>query len=190
MNFKSFIETLKKNWIVTSAITALIGLVLVLFPTGTLKVISYVIGALAVVMGVIRTVRYFKQDHTYPFLFQSDLVAGLISAGLGLFLITQPKTVINLVPHIFGILLVGCGVGNILRAVDAKKAGISTWGVLLALAIVSIVLGVVIMGSPFETMEISVILIGSGLIYEGITDLITTLMVGKRIDSWKKSAMQ
>lgn len=190
MDVSAFLNKMKKNWIASAIVTAVIGLLLVLFPGKSLEFISYCVGFVAVVMGVTRTVRYFKQDHTYPFLFQSDLVAGLISAGLGLFLITQPKTVINLVPHIFGILLVGCGVGNILRAVDAKKAGISTWGVLLALAIVSIVLGVVIMGSPFETMEISVILIGSGLIYEGITDLITTLMVGKRIDSWKKSAAQ
>ncbi|MBR5379788.1 MAG: DUF308 domain-containing protein [Clostridia bacterium] len=185
MNFKSFIETLKKNWIVSSAITALIGLVLVLFPTGTLKVISYVIGALAVVMGVIRTVRYFKQDHTYPFLFQSDLLVGLLSIGFGLFLIISAETVISMVPFVFGILLIGCGVGNVLRAIDARNAGLSSWAVLMALAVISIAVGIVCMANPFTVMETAVIVIGAALIYVGITDIVTTVAVSKRIRLWK-----
>ncbi|MBQ4451913.1 MAG: DUF308 domain-containing protein [Clostridia bacterium] len=185
MNFKSLIETLKKNWIVSSAITALIGLVLVLFPTGTLKVISYVIGALAVVMGVIRTVRYFKQDHTYPFLFQSDLLVGLLSIGFGLFLIISAETVISMVPFVFGILLIGCGVGNVLRAIDAKNAGLSSWAMLMALAVISIAVGIICMANPFTVMETAVIVIGAALIYVGITDIVTTVAVSKRIRLWK-----
>ena len=187
MNYKTLLEQLKRNWIASAAVTILIGLVLLLFPGFTLSFISYCLGGVAIVMGVTRTVRYFRQDHTYPFLFQSDLVVGLLTIGLGLFMITQPKTVMSLLPHIFGILLIGCGIGNILRSVDAKKAGFSQWGVLLALAIISIVLGWLILANPFGAVETVVIFIGACLIYEGVTDIITTLLVGKRIDSWKKS---
>ena len=190
MNISAFLEKMRKNWIASAAVTAVIGLLLLLFPGKALEFISYCVGFVAIAMGVTRTVRYFKQDHTYPFLFQSDLVVGLITVGLGLFLITQPKTVITLVPNIFGILLAGCGVGNILRSLDAKKAGLNTWGLLLALAIISIVLGALILGSPFEVMEVTVAVIGGCLIYQGVTDLISTLIVSKRIESWKKSNAQ
>ena len=187
MNIKSIFDKIRRNWIASSIATIVIGLLLLLFPRDTLNVISYCIGIAAVIMGVIRTVRYFRADHTYPFLFQSDLVVGLIMVGVGIFMVTQPQTVVSLVPHIFGILLAGCGVGNILRALDAKKAGISLWGILLVVALISLVLGVLIMLNPFGALELVISIIGGGLIYEGATDLITTLMLGKRIDAWKKS---
>lgn len=187
MNYKKLLADLKRNWILSAVITCAFGLVLLLFPNQALTAVTYTLGFLAVVMGVIRTVRYFKQDHTYPFLFQSDLVVGLMTVGLGLFMITQPQTVLSMLPHLFGILLVGCGVGNILRAVDAKKAGIAQWGVLLALAIISIVLGWLIICNPFGVLDTLVAIIGAGLIFEGVTDIVTTLWVGKRIDAWKKT---
>ena len=187
MNFKSFYEKMKRSWIFSAIVTIVLGLILVLFPAAALNSVCYVLGAIAIAMGVIRTVRYFKQDHTYPYLFQSDLVVGLLSVGFGIFMVSQPVTVLSLVPHIFGMLMVGCGIGGIMRAVDAKKAGFASWGVLLALAIVSIALGWLIMLNPFGAMETVTVVIGGCLIYQGVTDVVSTLLVGKRISEWKKS---
>ncbi len=187
MDLHTVYNKLKQNWVFSAIITIILGLLLVLFPAAALTSISYAVGGVAIAMGVIRTVRYFKQDHTYPFLFQSDLVVGLLSVGFGIFMVSQPVTVISLLPHIFGILLVGCGIGSILRAMDAKKAGFSSWGLLLGLAIVSIVLGGLIMSNPFGAMETLVIIIGAGLIYQGVTDFVTTLIVSKRLDQWKRA---
>ena len=187
MNFQSVYTKLKTSWVFSAIVTIILGLILVLFPAAALTSVSYVMGGIAIAMGVIRTVRYFKQDHTYPFLFQSDLVVGLLSVGFGIFMVSQPVAFLSLLPHVFGILLVGCGIGSILRAVDAKKMGLAYWSVLLGLAIVSIVLGMLIMINPFYFAETTVIVIGACLIYQGVTDIVTTLAVGKRIDEWKKS---
>lgn len=187
MNFQSVYNRLKKSWICSASVSIVLGLLLVLFPAAALTSVSYVLGGIAIAMGVIRTVRYFKQDHTYPFLFQSDLVVGLLSIGFGIFMVSQPVTVLSLLPHIFGMLLAGCGIGSILRSLDAKKAGFPYWGVLLGLAIVSVVLGLLIMGNPFGAVETAVILVGACLIYQGVTDILTTLAVSKRITAWKKT---
>lgn len=185
MDFQSVCKKLKESWIFSAAIIVVLGLILVLFPAETLTSVSYVLGGLSIAMGVIRSVRYFKQDHTYPYLFQSDLAVGLLSVGFGIFMVSQPVKVLSLLPHVFGMLMVGWGVGGILRAVDAKKAGFSYWGVLLGLAIVSIVLGWLIMANPFGAMETATIVIGAGLIYQGVTDIVAVLAVGKRITQWK-----
>ncbi len=187
MNFQSICSKLKASWFFSAIVTIVLGLLLVLFPAAALVSVSYVVGGIAIAMGVIRSVRYFKQDHTYPFLFQSDLVVGLLCVGFGIFIMTQPAAFVSMLPHVFGILLVGCGIGSILRAVDAKKMGFAYWGWLLGLAIVSIVLGWLIMINPFGAAETAVIVIGACLIYQGITDIVTTFTVGKRIDKWKKS---
>ena len=106
---------------------------------------------------------------------------------LGLFLLASPEKVLSMVPFVFGVLLAGCGVGNVLRAADAKKAGLSAWKVLLALALISVAAGVVCMVNPFEVMETTVIVIGGSLIYTGITDIVTTLAVRKRIEAWRNA---
>ncbi len=187
MSYKEIVEKLRKNWIVSAVVTIMIGLVLVLFPGSTLRAINYVLGGIAIAMGVVRVVRYFRQDHTYPFLFQSDLIVGLLAIGLGLFMLSKSEAVLSLVPFIFGLLLIGCGVGNILRSVDARRAGVPFWGVLLVLAILTAVAGSVILSNPFGALEVCVAVIGACMIYEGATDIVIVSLTGKRIDAWKKA---
>ena len=177
---------IKRNWIISTVVTGLIGLVMLLFPGSVLLSACYCIGGLTIAMGVIKVVRYFKEEHLYPYIFQSDLVLGLFTIGLGLFMVTSPSVFMTLVPQLFGMLLIGFGVGNILRSVDAKKAGFRYWGVLLGMAIVSIAAGLVIMSNPFGTNEVLVVVTGGALVYESITDLLTTLISQKKLKTLQR----
>ena len=75
---------------------------------------------------------------------------------------------------------VGFGIGNILRALDAKKAGNRRWGVLLGMAALSALLGAVILSNPFAVMKTAVIVIGAALIYEGATDIALVFFSDRR----------
>ena len=190
VKFGELWDKFKKSWILSAIITGLIGLVLLLFPGSALLSVCYCIGGLTIAMGVIRVVRYFKQEHAYPYLFQSDLVVGLITIGLGLFMVTSPTAVMNLLPNFFGILLVGCGIGNILRSVDAKKNGFTKWGFLLGMAILSVAAGAVILNNPFGAIETVVAVTGGCLIYESVADLLTTFLLNKKIKTIEKKIEQ
>ena len=187
MYFQEIIEKLKKNWICSAILCILAGLVMLLWPGPVLEGLCYVMGGVAIASGVIRMVRYFKQEHSRPVIFQSDLIVGQFSLGLGIFMVSKPQTVMGLVPTLFAIVMIGFGIANILCSVDAKKAGFTRWGLLLALAIVSMLLGYVILLGPFATMAVTVSVIGACLIYEGVTELVTVLVAGKQIDAWRKS---
>ena len=187
MKFGELWNKLKKSWIISAIVTGVIGLILLLFPGNALLSVCYTIGGLTIAMGIIRVVRYFKQEHGYPYLFQSDLVVGLITIGLGLFMITSPTTVMSLLPNLLGILLVGCGIGNILRSVDAKNSGFAQWGVLLGMAILSVLAGLTILSNPFGTIELVVAVTGGCLIYESLIDILTTLIINKKVKAARKS---
>lgn len=187
MSFKEIMERLKKNWIASAVLCIVAGLILILFPAAALDAVCYTVGGIAIASGVIRVVRYFRKDHTYPVIFQSDLIVGLFALGVGIFMVTNPKNVMGLIPAIFSIVLIGFGIANILRAVDAKKAGFGPWGVLLALAILTIILGYVILLNPFATLTATLALIGACLIYEGVSDIVAVLLVGKKIEAWRNS---
>ncbi|MBR1584343.1 MAG: DUF308 domain-containing protein [Clostridia bacterium] len=187
MRFQTVMEQFKKNWIASAVLCIVAGLIMLLWPGPVLDAVCYVLGGISIAAGVTRIVRYFKQDHTYPVIFQSDLIVGLFTLALGIFMVTNPQAVMSMIPTLFAIVMIGFGIANILRAVDAKKAGIGPWGVLLAMAILSIILGYVILMGPFETLAVTVAVIGGCLVYEGVTDIITVLLVGKRIEAWRKS---
>jgi len=187
VNFNEIWEKIKCNWILSAAVTGIAGLILLIFPGAALTSACYCIGGVAIAAGVIRTVRYFKQDHTYPFMFQSDLIVGLLTIGLGIFMIANPSAVLTILPYVLGLMMIGCGIGNILRSIDAKNAGFMQWGVLLALAIITIVLGWVIVGNPIGASEAAVAFIGGCLLYESITDFMTTFVVSKKIKTWKEA---
>lgn len=180
-------EKLKKNWIASAVLCIVAGLILLFFPQEALSAACYIVGGIAVAMGVIRIVRYFKQDHTYPVIFQSDLVFGFLALGLGLFMVTSPQTVMGLIPTLLALVIIGFGVANILRAVDARRAGFERWGLLLGLAILTAVLGWVILMNPFGTLAATVSVVGGCLVYEGAADIVTVLLVGKRIEAWRNS---
>ena len=188
MSFKEIMEKLRKNWIASAVLCIAVGLILVLWPGSVIVSVCYTVGGIAIALGVIRVVEYFRQDHTYPVIFQSDLIVGLFALGTGLFMVLNPQAVMGLIPVLFAIVMIGFGIANILRAVDAKRAGIGYWKILLALAILTVVLGWVILGNPFETLAATVALAGAGLIYEGVADIITVLLVGKRIGAWRGDA--
>ena len=187
MNISEIWNKVKQNWIISAVVTGLIGLVLLLFPGSALTSVCYCIGGLIIALGVIRVVRYFKQEHAYPYMFQSDLVTGLITIGLGLFTVTSPVSVMSMLPYLFGLLLAGCGVGNLLRSIDAKESGFAQWGVLLGLAILSILMGLVILSNPFGTLEVVIAVVGGCLIYEAVTDILTTLILSRKIKLWKSA---
>ena len=185
MNMRDMLEQAKKNWIVSAALCIVVGALLFLFPESTLVVLCYIVGGIAVVAGVVRMVHNLKQDHTYPVIFQNELIIGLFFLGTGLFMLAAPRTVMGILPFLFAVVLVGFGIANILRALDAKHAGIAQWGILLALAILTVILGGVILFNPFETMAVALRIAGAGLVYEGISDIVTVLLVGKRIQTWR-----
>ena len=189
MNWSDWLDKIKKNWIISSAIIIVIGLLLVIFQEKVMMDLHYIIAGISIALGVVRIVTYYKQDHTYPFIFQTDLLLGLLILGLGLFaLLPGNGDIVNrLVPSIFGVVLIGCGVGNILRAVDAYKAGVRLWGLMLGVAIVTLALGWVVMLNPFVDPNVTAILIGAGLILEGISDIVIVLLAGKKIEAWRTS---
>lgn len=187
MNFKGLLEELKRNWMFSAILSMLLGLVLLLFPGITTRVVCFLLGGLIILYGLTHVIRYFRQENTYAELFQGDLMIGLFGIAIGLFMILRADVVVSLIPIIFGIVLMANGIAGVQRAANARRAGYSRWGLLLALAILTAALSILLLVNPFATIKVTVAVIGASLIYEGISDLVAMHLVGKRIEKWKKS---
>lgn len=183
-------ESMKKmssNWMFSAVTSMVIGLLLVLLPGFLTKAAGYLLGAAAVLFGVNRVITYFKQEKIYPEFFRGDLMIGLLAGTLGVFVMLNVQTVVSLLPLVFGAILFSNGVVGVQRAVQAQKAAYKQWWLLLIFALLTLGLGVVLVINPFGSLQAAVTLIGAGLMYEGVSDLLTMMLAGKKIDGWKHS---
>ncbi len=187
MNFKKIFERLQKAWIFSSLLSIVLGIILLFFPSITIQVVCYLLGGLAILYGIGRVIRYARQGEAYPELFRGDLMIGLFLIAIGLFIVFRIEFVAGFIPVIFGIALLASGIGGVQRSMDAKRAGYERWVALLLLAALTIALGLVLVLNPFASAQVAVAVIGASLIYDGLTDVLTILLVGKRIDEWKKN---
>ena len=167
-------KKLKWNLILMSALYLGLGIFLLLVPGTALNVVCYALGAVVLVCAVVQLVRYFAVERGV-FQSQLTLISGLVCLGLGAFLIIRSDIVVRLLPIVFGLFVIFDSLGRIQNALELRRCQYSSWKGFLLLALLSIVLGVVMIVDPFGAMETLVMAIGIILIVEGTLNLLSAL---------------
>ena len=186
MRLKEQWEKMRKNWLFSAAASAALGFLLLVMPGFLTKAAGYALGIGAILFGGSRVLNYFQEERMYPEFFRKDLMVGLLSVTLGILAMVKIDAMISLVPAAFGAVLFSNGVVGLQRALYAKKAAYSQWWLLLAFAVLTLALGLLLIINPFGVLKTAVRVIGAALMYEGITDALTMLIAGKKIDQWKE----
>ena len=135
--------------------------------------------------GVIKMMGYFSKDF-YCLAFQFDLAFGVLLAAVGVIIIIRRDVVVNLIFGIFGILILADALFKIQISIDAKKFGLSLWWRILLVAILTGVLGLLLLVRPFEAVEVMVVLVGVALLFEGILNLCVAIYTVKIIKNQKQ----
>lgn len=152
---------------VSSVLIAIVGLVLLLMPSLSNKVIVIGIGVLLLIYGVWRVVRYMRRD-TSEGNTNQDLMIGLICAALGLFMLVYSSVVISILPFLLGLFLIFGGAKSIQTAFDVRRYHGANWGWHLVIGIIFVILGIMAIRDPFSTAQILTRFVGVGLLLLGI----------------------
>ena len=123
-----------------------------------------------IVYGLIKILGYFSRD-VYCLAFQFDLAFGVLLAAVGVIIIVRRNVVVNLIFGIFGILILADALFKIQMSVDAKKFGLNLWWRIMLVAILTGVLGFLLLIRPSEAAEVMMILVGVSILFEGILNL-------------------
>lgn len=185
MEFEKWLEKLKKNWMASAGLCICAGLILLLFPRAALDLALYGASAFIILTSAVRVYEYLRSAKAGPALFEGELILGLLGLGLGVFLITNVRSVERVVPILFGVLLIGFAIIGVQRSLEAKEAGNDKWRFILVIAAISCVLGLLILFNPFRALNTMVKIIGASLIYEGVADGLSLKMLGQKL-KWVK----
>lgn len=152
---------------VGAIIMAVLGIILLIFPTLTNKVIVMGIGTALIVYGIYRVIRYLRREVTVA-VTQQDIFVGLISVVTGIFMLTYSKVVISILPFLFGLILIFGGAMSVQSAFDMKRFGSLRWSYNLFVGIAFAVVGVIALKDPFASAALLTRFVGAGLLIEGI----------------------
>lgn len=174
---KKFFTKLKWEKLVTAIVAIVLGIVFVADPNGSGDAVCKVAGVAMIVLAAAMLIRYFTSKQLFP----ENLIFSAVLLLLGIFFIAKSGVVMTVLGLFFGIFLVIDGASKIRDGIDAAKAKIQGWWIWFLLALLTIVLGVLVMfGESVMT------LLGVSLIVDGVSDIVTTLWLSAGVRKVKK----
>ncbi|MCR5485001.1 MAG: DUF308 domain-containing protein [Clostridiales bacterium] len=169
---KELIKSMKLGALISAIVSIALGIVMIVFPEISGKVICYIFGAILLLIGIVRIVRHVENREAY-LLSRSDLITGLIFFGLGLFTLLKVDSVIAFLFYIFGFFIMVTGIISIQNSLDLKRLGHMRWIVLFIMSVLDTALGLVVLLNPFKAAAATMIFVAISLLYYGVVCLWT-----------------
>ena len=179
--FKNSIENMYKGMIIYSLLTALftiiMGIVLLLLPNATNKVVGIIVGIIFLIEGINSVYKYFHREGAK--LYNLNLIFGVLYALLGVVIILYPFTVVEFVTVCLGIYMIINGASKVNYALWLKRGNEESWLITLATGILIAIVGILVIFNPFASLTLTK-LAGAFLIITGILDFMDTILFRNR----------
>lgn len=173
-------KTAKIGYIVMSVLLCALGIFLIAVPDFSISAVGTICGAILIVFGIVRLVGYFSKD-LYRLAFQYDLAFGIMMIALGMIMMLHPNSLMNFICITLGLSFFADGLFKIQIAIDSKRFGIREWWMILALAIITVIFGILLIAHPSESGRILTVLIGISMLCEGVLNIGTMITAVKII---------
>lgn len=168
---KSIIQDMKQNYFVNAVIMVVLGLVLVIWPHILGVMLCYLLGGALILMGVIQLVVFLRGERL-GFYNKFSMFMGIVLVLLGIWICTQPRIVLSIIPVVVGIIVVLHGLMDLQYTLDIRRTGNTKWWIALIAAIITLVVGLLLVFNPFTAYEVTMILLGIAMLYDGGSDLL------------------
>ncbi|MCI8331238.1 MAG: hypothetical protein HFE78_00195 [Clostridiales bacterium] len=173
-------KTAKIGYIVISILLCALGIFLIAVPDFSISAVGTICGAILIVFGIVRLVGYFSKD-LYRLAFQYDLAFGIMMIALGMIMLLHPNSLMNFICITLGLSFFADGLFKIQISIDSKRFGIREWWLILALAIITVIFGILLIAHPSESSRILTVLIGISMLCEGVLNISTVITAVKII---------
>ena len=172
------LRAVKTGYIVISALFCVLGVVLLVMAERCVPWIGRALGIGMVICGVIKLGGYFSRD-LFRLAFQYDLAFGILLIAVGVITLCHPNEAMTFLCVMFGIPVLADGLFKIQIAVDARRFGIGQWWLVLLLAVLTGVIGLLLVLRPTEGAQALVMLMGASLLLDGALNLSVALCAVK-----------
>ena len=175
------LKRIKINATLSAALYTLLGLVLLIWPAPSTRLLCTALGLVLLLCAAVDVSIFALHRKDGTLYAGAHLIVGVILAALGIWLLMRPTLITVIIPRIMGALICVHGVSDFGDAITLRKNGSSHWAAAVGLGILTLVLGLVLVVSPFAAFTTVVRVIGGFLMCDGITDLWITRQVSRSV---------
>ena len=176
---------LKKYWpaLLTALFLILLGVLLLINPTGFTTSIIKLGGILLIVLGLFDMITYFRADPMEG-MKGSGFFSGLAMIAGGCFCLIKTGWFLRAFPVlavIYGIFQILLGFRKLQQMVDALRLKMAGWWLLAISAVITLLFGFWITANP-ETVLLGIwTFTGVAMIIEGVVDLVVIFLQGRMV---------
>lgn len=173
---EDIVKKFKSVSVLTILISAILGMILIAFPSETVKIISLIFGIAIIVFGIVVSSLFFAKKSG-----KATLVIGIIIVIFGIFVCTKYDVLISFIEILLGLSLIVSSTADFASSIVAHRSGAKSWLITLLLSVVVAATGVVIVVNPFSSAMFLVRFIGVSLIGLAILELISFIQFKKTV---------
>lgn len=179
----------KTGYVVMSVVFCVVGVLFIALPARSAVMIGRVLGAAMAVFGAVKLVGYFSRD-LYRLAFQYDLEFGILLIALGVIVLLRTDGVMDFICIAAGVAILADGLFKIQIAIDSRRFGIRDWWLILALAVVTGGVGLMLIFRPWESVQVLTVLLGAALLAEGVLNLCVALSAVKIVKNQQPDVIE
>lgn len=181
-----FMKKVFRSSMITSIFLLILGLLLIIASEATIISISYIIGSILVLLGVIGIINYIRKYNTED-KNELDFIYGLVTVVLGLLIISNPKAIASVIPFILGILIIITSATKLNYAFQLKTDENDLWKSTLLLSVLTTILGIILLFNPFAGAVVITKLVGGIILAYAILDIISSITIRRNVRHFQKA---
>lgn len=165
---KAFFRKIKLDGILAAIALVAVGVLFLLFPENSVKIICYAIGIIFIILGVIELALFFLGGLRTT---DNRLVIGAAFLCVGILCLVRRDIVQETIALICGVILILDALFKLQQAIARLKRKMQSGIAYLIVSVVYFIHGIVILVSPFAGRSLG-IFIGISLVIEGVCDIL------------------
>ena len=169
--FEDYIKAYEKWSIIGSILMFILAISLIINPIGSISTFIKIFGIILMIDGIIHIIDYCRTEPEARIM-SLGLVEGIFSIIAGIIIIKSSNMLIAIFPIMISIWIIVKSIFHFQNAINMKTIPGSGWGCILALSIITFILGLIIISNPFSSTAIATRTLG---IFVAISELINTI---------------
>ena len=183
---KERLKNMTVSFVFLSVLYLLLGIVLLLWPTLVMDIISYAFGTILLLYGLFAIIGFYRSEDRRGGAFLG-LFLGIVAAAVGAIMVLYPPLIQSIIPVILGLYIAIDGLLSVKRTLELQRMDYARWNVNLILSVISAALGIFVVFHPLLTEAALFRVIGVVLIYAGGSDLWTLFQLSRWTKEYRKT---
>ncbi len=179
---KDFLKNVKVDFIISSALCVLLGIMIVIYRDGVINLLGRTLAILMILIGVVYLGSFLLNLSVNGF----SVAMGILALAAGIWILINPGWIVSLIPVVIGVLLLFHGIRAVMETINARQNGYGSWGVSFVLALICLLSGCICVFDAFEVVENAIVLVGIILIFNGLTNIWTAITAARAAKEYER----